>query len=258
MPPSYFTVTATSSNSTSDYTVVDNVLTNSSPGLLLFVTPNWNPGGSGGVYDNHPLGVFYISSQNKWAIFHQDLAAYTPNASYNVYVGSPGATEFVTKAPSSSSSFDFFEIDNVTANSNPNALVFVTPNWNPNGATGIYDNHVIGVFYRPDGHWAIFHQDETPYTLNAAYNVMILTSDGVNHFVQHACAADCGGDWIGIGSAASNGRSNAVVIVTANWNPGAAAGCTTTIIWVSTTARTNGASFTKLSQRTRPAPPTTS
>lgn len=224
VPPSFFTVTATGSNSAGDSTVIDNVLTNNSPGLLLFVTPNWNPGGSGGVYDNHPLGVYYISGQSKWAIFHQDLAAYTPNASYNVYIGSPSTTEFVAKAPSSSSSFDYFEINNTTANGNPNALVFVTPNWNPNGATGVYDNHAIGVYYRPDGRWAIFHQDTTPYTPNAAYNVMVLTSDGTNHFVQHACSASCVGDWIGIGSSASNGRSNAVVIVTANWNPGGSGG----------------------------------
>lgn len=225
VPPSFFTVTATAANSAGDYTVIDNVLTNNSPGLLLFVTANWNPGGSGGVYDNHALGVYYITGQGKWAIFHQDKTAYMPNASYNVYAGSPSSTQSLATAPSSSSSFDFFEINNAAANGNPNALVFVTANWNPGGATGVYDNHALGVFYRPDGHWAIFHQDTTPYTPNASYNVMVLTSDGTNHFVQHACAgADCGGDWIGIGSSASNGKSNAVVIVTANWNPGGSGG----------------------------------
>ena len=61
-PPFFFTVRATASNSTSDYTVIDNVVSNNDPNLALFVTANWNPNGSGGVYDNHSLGVFYIGS----------------------------------------------------------------------------------------------------------------------------------------------------------------------------------------------------
>jgi hypothetical protein len=38
---------------------------------MLLITANWNPGGSGGVYNDHPVGVYYTGSQ--WAIFNQDL-----------------------------------------------------------------------------------------------------------------------------------------------------------------------------------------
>src|SRR5690349_4320259 len=59
-PPFFFTVRATASNSAGDYTIIDNVVTNGDPGLVLFVTANYNPNGAGGIYDNHPLGVYYI------------------------------------------------------------------------------------------------------------------------------------------------------------------------------------------------------
>lgn len=221
-PTGVFRVTATASNSVSDFTVIDNPLTNGSSGLVLYVTANYQPNS---IYDNHPLGVFYIASQGKWAIFHEDLANYTPNASYNVYVQSVVAsttiTTFIVKAPSATSSYDFFEINNTATDGKPNALVFVTPNWNPGGSSsGVYDNHRVGMFYRSDGKWAIFHEDQQSYTPNASYNVMVLTSDNTNYFLQHACAADCSYDWIGIGSSASNSNPNAIILVTPVWNPG--------------------------------------
>jgi hypothetical protein len=35
------------------------------------VTPVWNPGGSGGTYNNHPVGVYYNSGNGQWAIFQE-------------------------------------------------------------------------------------------------------------------------------------------------------------------------------------------
>src|SRR6185312_16208519 len=48
-PPFFFTVRATASNSAGDYTLIDNVVTNGDPGLVLFVTANYNPNGVGAV-----------------------------------------------------------------------------------------------------------------------------------------------------------------------------------------------------------------
>ena len=56
------------------YTMIDNALTNDNPNAIVVVTPNYNPGGVGGTYDNHPIGVWYDGS--KWAIFNQDITAY--------------------------------------------------------------------------------------------------------------------------------------------------------------------------------------
>ena len=91
-----FVHTATAGNSAGDYTKIDNALTNGNPNAIVFTTPNWNPGGVGGVYDNHNIGVWYDGSQ--WAIFNQNLRAIPVNAAFNVFVPNPDTSVFVHKA----------------------------------------------------------------------------------------------------------------------------------------------------------------
>lgn len=79
-----FVHTATPSNITSNWTEIDNPLTNGNPEARLTVTQNWNPGGIGGVYNDHAIGVWYTGA--RWAIFNQDLAPMTDGASFNVLV----------------------------------------------------------------------------------------------------------------------------------------------------------------------------
>ena len=51
---------------------------------VLSVTPSWNPGGGGGTYVDHPVGVLYDAEEERWAILNQDLAPMTEGAAYNV------------------------------------------------------------------------------------------------------------------------------------------------------------------------------
>lgn len=175
-PPFFFTVRATASNSVGDYTIIDNVVSNGDPNLALFVTANWNPNGSGGVYDDHALGVYYIGSPtNKWAIYHQDTTPYTPNASYNVYAtNADGTSRFVQHACAAACVGDFITVNSSASNGKPGAIVFTTANWNPGGLGGVYDNHHLGVFYANNYHqWAIYHQDKAAYIANSSFNVVI-------------------------------------------------------------------------------------
>jgi hypothetical protein len=64
---SVFVQTSTSSNTTGDFTLINSSLTNGKPDALLQVTQNWNPGGKGGVYNPHTVGVFYNTSAKEWA-----------------------------------------------------------------------------------------------------------------------------------------------------------------------------------------------
>ena len=59
---SHFIWTATSSNTSGNATLINNLATDGEPGALLFVTPNFDPGGVNGGYDNSPIGVYYDSS----------------------------------------------------------------------------------------------------------------------------------------------------------------------------------------------------
>jgi hypothetical protein len=78
---------ATSSNIENNWTVIDHAATNGHPEAVVIITANYNPGGAGGVYDAHSLGVWYTNG--KWAIFHQDRSAMIVGAAFNVLVASP-------------------------------------------------------------------------------------------------------------------------------------------------------------------------
>jgi Short C-terminal domain len=79
-----FVHSATAENITANSTYLDNPLINGDPDAIVYVTPNWNPEGSAGKYDNHPIGVWYDTRRKKWAIFNQDRAAMPKGADFNV------------------------------------------------------------------------------------------------------------------------------------------------------------------------------
>jgi hypothetical protein len=65
---------------------VDSLLTNQTPDAVLSITPNWNPGGGAGIYNNHPVSVSYDAEEAKWVIFNQDLGSMPEGAAFNVAV----------------------------------------------------------------------------------------------------------------------------------------------------------------------------
>lgn len=166
---------ASAANSAGDYTVLDNLYTNHNPYAVVFVTPIWNPGGSGGVYDSHNIGVWYNPAIGRWAIFNQDHTAIPNGAAFNVWTQPRpwlGGGYYQHRATSANSVSNWTFLDNVRTNNNPYALIEVTPVWNPGGVGGVYNNHAIGVWYdRYAGKWAIFNQDLTPIPGGSAFNV---------------------------------------------------------------------------------------
>jgi len=77
---------ATSENISDNSTFIDNSLTNDNPDAILIVTQNWNPGGEGGTYNEHPIGVWYNADRGQWAVFNQDIEPMTEDAAFNVSV----------------------------------------------------------------------------------------------------------------------------------------------------------------------------
>jgi hypothetical protein len=215
---------ATAANISGNYTVIDHPLINGNPNAIVFVTQNWNPGNVGGTYNNHNIGIWYSSSQQKWAIFNQDLAAMPVNAAFNVLVLVPQSDVFVHKATSANSTGHVTDVDHPLSNNDPNAIVFVTPNWNPGGVGGTYNNHNIGVYYSsPLNKWSIFNQDIATMPNDAAFNVLIPHPDA-SVFVHKATAANTSGHITTIDYPLTNNKPNAILLVTPNWNPGGVGG----------------------------------
>jgi hypothetical protein len=70
-------------------TVIDHPLTNGDPNAILIVTHNFTPGGGSGLSDSHAVGVQYLSTSSKWAIYHLDLTAMFEGTAFNVLVVKP-------------------------------------------------------------------------------------------------------------------------------------------------------------------------
>ena len=220
-----FVQTAIAGNTAANVTYIDNPLTNGNPNAILFVTPNYDPGGvCPCMHDSHPIGVYYDGSPNKWGVFNQDHAAMPLNASFNVFVLTAGAGVIVHTATAGNSTGDYTFIDNPLTNGNPNAIVYVTPNWNPGGGgPGVYNNHNVGV-YNNGTKWAIFSQDQAAIPLDAAFNVLVLVPT-TDFFVHTATAGNSAGDYTKIDNAQTNEHQNAIVLTTPSYNPNGNCGC---------------------------------
>jgi serine/threonine protein kinase len=170
---SVFVQVATDQNSIGNYTVIDHPLTNGNPNAIVMVTQNWNPGGKNVTYNNHPVGVWYTPA-GKWSIFNEDKAPMPLQAAFNVQVLNPSSLAFVHQTTSSNVGDDYTFFKNGATDGDPNAIVMVTQNWNPQGKGGMYNSHEVGVWYTRSNNWAIFNVDYAPMALQASFNVEIV------------------------------------------------------------------------------------
>ena len=73
-------------NTVANSTYLDDPLTNDEPDAVVSVTQNWNPGGGGGVYNDHHVGVRYDEDVDKWMVYNNDGARMPDGAAFNVAV----------------------------------------------------------------------------------------------------------------------------------------------------------------------------
>ena len=81
---------------------------------------------------------------------------------------------FVHRATSESVSSNSTYLDNRLINGNPDAILSVTQNWNPESGDGAYNDHSVGVWYDEGAQrWAIFNQDRAAMSEGVAFNVVV-------------------------------------------------------------------------------------
>lgn len=208
--------TATSANTSGDYTLIDNPVSNNNPNAIVFATANWNPGGTYTGFDNHQVGVWYDAFAGKWGIFNEDATAMPVGASFNVYVlpEAMSSSVFVQTVTTANTSGYITYLNSASLNGNPSANFLVTQNWNPGGSGGTINNHAIGVWYNSAaGQWTIYNEDRSALPIGTSFNVVSMV--GVtNAMTQVATSSNTSGDSTCINSAASNGNPNELVFVT--------------------------------------------
>ena len=104
-----------------------------------------------------------------------DPALYIRRGSIKVSGAGVGTSTpaFIHRAVAANISVHVTTIDHPLCNNQPNAILLITPNWNPGGVGGVYNSHVTGVYYA-GGRWIIFNQDSAAMPVNAAFNVLVI------------------------------------------------------------------------------------
>ena len=123
----HFVHTATVSNISSSWTYLDHHLLNANPGAIIHVTQNWNPGGSGGTYNDSVIGVYYDPFVMRWTVFNQDLAPIPVGADFNISIASNKTASFTHTATAGNTlGAETFVVHPVT-DFDPNVIVEVAP-----------------------------------------------------------------------------------------------------------------------------------
>jgi hypothetical protein len=223
---SHFIWTATSASISGDVTYINNLATNNEPGALLFVTPNYDPGGVGGTYDNTNVAVYY--NAGRWGIFNENDSPMPVGASFNVFVV-PAATStaFTLTAASGNIAGDTTFIDSSVTNGKPTDVLQATQVWN-----GAFNNNAGGVYYDSayhSGEWGVFNEGGAAMVAGTTYNVLVGTAGGGKAGVLKGNAkniAIAGGAAVSLGTnATTSGDSNAFILDTPNYDPSGVCGC---------------------------------
>jgi len=118
---------ATAENTAGDGTYLNDPLINANPDAALSVTQNWNPGGVGGTYNDHPVGVRYDADARQWVIFNEDGEEMPDGAAFNVTVVPLEEPAFVQRATSGNITGNWTSIDAPRVNGDPNAILIAIP-----------------------------------------------------------------------------------------------------------------------------------
>jgi hypothetical protein len=164
---------ATDENSRGDYTYISDPSINGDANAIVLVSPTSARGNSRNATYDHNIGVWYEPAAQKWAIFNQDRTAVPAGTTFEVVVPPPSES-FVHHATFDNTAGNITYLNSHLTNGKPGAVLSVTPNWNPGGGRGFYDNHPIDVVYDKDlEKWAIYNQDGTPMPDGAAFNAAV-------------------------------------------------------------------------------------
>ncbi|CAN5569845.1 hypothetical protein BH24ACT18_BH24ACT18_04860 [soil metagenome] len=121
----------------------------------------------------------------------------------------------VHRATDENSSGDYTYLSDPEIDGDPNAAVFASP-------TGSYD-HNVGVWFEPERQrWAVFNQDRAPVPTGSTFEVVVPPES--ERLVHETTEENVSADTTYLDDPLVNGKADAEVSVTQNWNPGGGEG----------------------------------
>ncbi len=132
----------------------------------VLATPHRQAGTSS---NHHPFGVWYSSGLSQWSLFNQNFAPIALDVVYNYFVPASGFGNFLHVHSGG--------IEPETLLTNPSVagqddvVIVVTQNWNPDGASGVYNDSRIAIAGDGTTGWRIVNTSGDSIPNNAAFNV---------------------------------------------------------------------------------------
>lgn len=157
-------------NTVLNRTTLDHPAINGDPNAIVLFSGTWTA-----IYNTEINGIYYDPSVQRWKIYNQGGPSQimTVGVKFNVIVPqtSNKYATFVHKSDPGNTSTYITTLNHPGINNNPNAIVFVTSNYNPGGGSGVYNDHNIGVYYNGTK-WCIYNEDKNALPNGAAFNVL--------------------------------------------------------------------------------------
>jgi hypothetical protein len=225
-----FVHVATGENSLAHLTAISHPASDDQPSALIFATHNYNPGYVDVLYNNRAVGVYYGiptgrrsptgEPLNDWWLINEDQTPVSAGLAYNLMVTPPGERTFIHTTAMTNTFDNFTNIDHPWLNGRLDRIPFVLHNFSPNGvSTGPFYTETVGVWYNPKAEqWSIFNETDAVMPVGASFNVMV-GLPGVNVFTHTATISNTNLNATFLDHPLSNGRPNAVILVTQLWNP---------------------------------------
>ena len=132
-------------------------------------------------------------------------------------------TSFVHRATDENSRGDFTSITSPDIDGDPQAIVLASAQTERQDDEASSYAHNIGVWYTPVTHkWAIFNQDLAAVPAGSTFEIVVPAASA--SFVHRADTSNSTGSYTYLDHSLTNGKRDAVLTVTQNWNPGGGRG----------------------------------
>ncbi len=197
---------------------------NGNPYARIYVMHNWNPPESPNEkFNNHPIGVFFDTTDQHWYLYNRDFAPITTTATFNVYYTWPRGNSFTISADAfNTTTVRGMTVNSPLLNNTAGAVAITSYTKYPNGTFGGDYTSPVGLLYGLDTFWHLFNTSGPAFPLYLSYNVLVPPSS--QSFVVVANTGP-GGNAVGgsdllLNNPLTNNDPWALVFVTPRGSPG--------------------------------------
>jgi hypothetical protein len=190
--------------------IIDHQMLNDFPQALPQQTANWNPDGVGGIYNIHPVSLFYSAA--RWRLREEDLLPFSASAAFNILAPGAGTGRHEHLNTAGNTNADLTTLNHPDLNGHADYIVLATRN--PGTGTVSDVDSPLGVNFA-GGAWRVERLDGLPMPANGGFNIYFQEPSS-NAFRHRASAGNIFGNTTDIDHPLLNGNRCARFHVTMN------------------------------------------